>query len=218
MPPLPRQWGQRALRALPNAMTSIRLLVSPLLLGLILAQEYGWALALAALAGASDALDGLIAKSFRCQSRYGEVMDPLADKAMLWAAYIGLATVALAPLWLLLLVVARDVVILSGAIAFRLRVGKLPIAPNIASKINTFFQIIAALWLLMVGAFAHAWASWVWVGGVLVGIVAVTALVSGAEYVLGWSRIYVAQALAPRPSMAPVVAGRGAAGGALGQR
>ena len=212
MSPLIGQFGQRTVRWLPNALTGARLLVSPALLALILSEEYAIALLLAMVAGASDGLDGMIAKRFRCRSRFGGVMDPLADKAMLWCVYTGLAAMSLAPLWLLLMIVARDAVILCGAAVFRLRVGDLPIFPSIASKINTFFQIVAALWLLMLGAFAVSGEALAWPTGALVGVVAATTAVSGVEYVLGWTRVYAAHALllqAPKP--APSDAKRAAA-------
>ncbi len=181
--------AQRVVQGLPNGLTIMRLLVSPVLLAAILSKDYPFALLLAALAGISDGLDGMIAKRFDCRSRFGDVMDPLADKAMLWCAFIGLGWVSLIPAWLPLLIVLRDVTILSGAGAFRALVGNLPIAPNISSKINTCCQIALALWLLLSMSLAfHAHSVTV----ALVAIVAVTTVVSGMEYVFGWSRIYAA--------------------------
>src|SRR5690606_30210350 len=106
------------LKHLPNAITGLRLAMAPVLLWLLWAGFYREALWVALVAGASDAVDGLLAKRFGWQSRLGSLLDPVADKALLGCAFVGLWLAGALPTWLVALVVARDLVILGGAMVW----------------------------------------------------------------------------------------------------
>ena len=88
------------LRHLPNAITGLRLAMAPVLFWLLWAGFYREALWVAAVAGASDAVDGVIAKRFGWQSRLGSLLDPVADKLLLGAAMAGLWLAQALPAWL----------------------------------------------------------------------------------------------------------------------
>ena len=70
------------------------------------------------LAGITDALDGWIAKQFSFQSRLGSILDPMADKILLTCTFVSLYWVEILPLWLLLLICVRDVIIVAGALGY----------------------------------------------------------------------------------------------------
>ena len=106
------------LKHLPNAITGLRLAMAPVLLWLLWAGFYRDALWVALVAGASDAVDGLLAKRFGWQSRLGSLLDPIADKLLLGAAMAGLWLAQALPAWLVGLVLARDLVIVAGAVGF----------------------------------------------------------------------------------------------------
>ncbi len=171
---------------LPNAITLSRMVMVLPLWWLLARGEYGWALALAALAGFSDALDGVLAKRFGWQSRLGGLLDPVADKLLLAVAFLSLWWYGgHFPTWLVLLVLCRDLVILGGAAVWQLRIAPLEAAPTRLSKANTFFQIVLVLTVLVQLAF----------GGVpgaardaLVYAVAALTVASGVDYVVRWSR------------------------------
>lgn len=174
------------LRHLPNLITALRIaLVVPLCL-LILAQRWPQALLVAAVAGVSDALDGLLAKRFGWQSWIGGMLDPLADKLLLTAAFVTLAVVGAIPAWLTVLIVGRDLVIVAGAIAYHALIGRFDAAPTRLSKWTTVVQIVFVLFEL------QRLAGWLpQVPELDVAMIALTAaltIASGMHYIVVWGR------------------------------
>jgi cardiolipin synthase len=113
----------RWLRHLPNVISSLRiLLVIPIALAL-LRGEFLVTLGLFFVAAVSDAADGFLAKRFGWGSTLGGILDPAADKLLLATVFVVLAVLHAVPVWLMVTAVARDVVIVLGAIAYRLYVG-----------------------------------------------------------------------------------------------
>jgi cardiolipin synthase len=170
---------------IPNAITGVRMALAAPLAWLILDGERGAALALALAAGFSDALDGLLAKRMGWQSRLGGLIDPMADKLMLLAAFLSLGLVGEVPAWLVWLVVGRDVVIVLGAVAYHNLIGPLQARPSAISKLTTLLQIVLVLALLVDGLDAVALPT-----ALTTGLVVATAIVtaaSGLHYVLVWS-------------------------------
>jgi cardiolipin synthase len=105
-------------------------------------REYLLALALFIVAGLSDGIDGYLAKRFNWTSELGKLLDPLADKLLLVTVFVEAAWLGLAPWWLTSAVVARDVLIVLGAMVFRLWIGPLQGRPTLSSKINTAMQLL----------------------------------------------------------------------------
>lgn len=132
-------------RDLPNAITGLRLAMAPVLLWLLWAGHHREALWLAVAAGASDALDGLLAKRFGWQSRLGSLLDPVADKLVLGCAFVGLMLAGALPAWVVGLVLARDAVIVTGAIVWWRLAGPFDGDPSWLGKATTFAQIALVL-------------------------------------------------------------------------
>ena len=128
-------------RHLPNAITGLRLALAPLLLWLLWARQFEWALGVALVAGASDLLDGFLAKRFGWQSRLGSLLDPIADKTMMGLAVLGLWLVAMLPGWLVGLVLVRDLVIVAGALAWWKVGGPFDGKPTVLGKLCTLAQL-----------------------------------------------------------------------------
>lgn len=171
-------------RHLPNAITVLRMLAVAPLVWLLHQGRYDAALWVAFAAGGSDALDGFLAKRFGWQSRLGGLLDPLADKLLLDACFLGLWAVGAVPGWLVALVVGRDVVILAGAAAWHWLIRPLTATPSLLSKATTLAQVLLVLaWLLYL---AHGWPGpgWLELG---TGAVATLTALSGVDYVLRWS-------------------------------
>ncbi len=179
------------LRQLPNTLTTLRLLLAIPLCWMILQQDFEAVLWIAVAAGVSDGLDGWLARSLDATSRYGAIVDPLADKVMLSGAYPSMAAVGLIPWWLALLVIGRDVVIVVGALAFHGLYGRYEMAPTGLGKFSTFLQIVLALVLLAGQVYPVLQHSVVTV--LLYVIAGVTAL-SGVHYVYIWGRKALQQA------------------------
>src|SRR5215470_14749602 len=126
---------------LPNSISFGRLLLVPVAAWLIINGRCGIAFWILLAAGASDALDGFVAKRFDRRTRLGAVLDPAADKAMLISVYIALAATHQIVAWLVVLVVLRDVMIVGGfLLAQAIAVAK-HYDPLYIGKINTGVQI-----------------------------------------------------------------------------
>ena len=180
----------RALKAsdVPNVISALRLLVIVPIIYLLVARHYGWALALFAAAGISDGVDGFLAKHYGWQSAIGGILDPLADKALLTSCFLVLGAQGLIPLWLMLAVIFRDLVIVVGAVLYHYLVEDLRAAPTLVSKLNTVVQI-----LLVVVVIADAGPIGLPRAPVdaLIWMCLATTLVSGVSYVWIWGRLAV---------------------------
>lgn len=170
---------------LPNAISILRIALIPPILVLILNGNYGWALALFWLAGFSDGLDGYLAVRFGWQTRLGGLLDPAADKLLITGMFVTLAYVQQVPVWLAAVVVLRDVVIVTGAMAYNFVVRPVPGEPTRISKLNTALQMLFVLFVLSRAGFG--WPDKITIT-VLGASVLVTVVISGVDYVWSWSR------------------------------
>ncbi len=134
---------------LPNALTVGRILAVPPLVLLLLADAYGWALAVAVFAGLSDLLDGWLARRFGWQTRFGGLADPAADKLLMMSSYLTLAWLSYLPWWLVALVIGRDLVIVIGGWIYHLRFERLEAEPTQLSRFNTFCQVFL-MWYVLI--------------------------------------------------------------------
>jgi cardiolipin synthase (CMP-forming) len=129
------------IKIVPNLITMGRIISVPFIISFLLDAEYLFAFWLFFIAGASDGIDGYLAKRFDARTRLGAYMDPVADKALLTALYVSLGVQGILPAWLVVLVVSRDVSII-GSILLSSAMGyELEIRPQFMSKVNTLFQI-----------------------------------------------------------------------------
>lgn len=137
------------LKFLPNLITILRMLIMPVFVWVLLKEDYLLAMILFFVAGISDGLDGFIAKRFNLVTRLGSILDPLADKLLMFSAFILLTVLGHIPVWLLLSVAYRDFMLLGGFFIFTSILGPLKVKPSLLSKMNTVFQlalIVSVLW------------------------------------------------------------------------
>lgn len=144
------------LHQIPNFITSLRLLSSPVLVWVLLQSEYKAALGLILFAGLTDWFDGFTARHFGVTGKAGAILDPLADKTMLVVLFVTLALLKLIPVWLMALVIARDVVIVAGSALLRLFRNIRRFNPSLLGKVSTFFQIVFVLLVVLDAAFPNA--------------------------------------------------------------
>jgi len=138
------------LKYLPNTITICRIVALIPLVWLMWHKDYKMALVVAFFAGLSDGLDGYLAKKYNWQGWLGGILDPLADKLMMFSCYTVFVIQDVIPWWLYLLIVSRDVVIIAGASYYHFRIGKIKKAmPTLVSKLNTVLQILLILVLLL---------------------------------------------------------------------
>ncbi len=171
------------LNNLPNFVTLARMLMTPLAVMMVIAQQFLPAFLIFILAGVSDAIDGFIAKKFNLRTELGAYLDPLADKALLISIYVSLAIYAGLPAWIAITVVSRDVMILMAVLISWLLDKPVEIRPVWVSKLNTVAQITLAGFALGVRAYGldqHLLQT------SLEWMVAATTLASGGVYVAQW--------------------------------
>jgi cardiolipin synthase (CMP-forming) len=183
----------RWLRQIPNLVSSIRiLLVAPIALTLA-HHRFITTLWLFGLAAASDVADGFLARRFGWQTALGGMLDSVADKLLLATAFVMLSFLGSAPLWLTTAVVARDCIIVLGAVSFRSWIGPVEARPSMISKLNTLCQV--AFILAIIGGSQFSWPP-PWVGLSLGALVFATVVVSGIDYVLVYGRLAARRARA----------------------
>lgn len=170
---------------IPNTITVIRMLLVPLLVYLLLHGAFGAAMWVFLAAGVSDALDGFIARRFGRFTRLGAVLDPLADKLLVVSSVLVLARLGSLPWWLALTIVARDLLIVGGAVAYCLRAGRLEMEPSVPGKMNTL--VLVSLIYLVLGQEAGLVRVSGWLP-VLFVLAFLTTVISGGHYVVVWGK------------------------------
>ena len=171
---------------LPNSISFGRLLLVPVAAWLIINGRCDIAFWILLAAGASDALDGFVAKRFDCRTRLGALLDPAADKAMLVSVYIALGVTQQVLPWLVALVVFRDVMIVGGFLLAQAIAVPKHYDPLFISKINTGVQItFAGFVLARAGLGVEPGLS----DFILSLVVAATTILSGLSYLIRWARI-----------------------------
>jgi cardiolipin synthase (CMP-forming) len=171
------------LSQLPNLITLSRIALTPALVLVLSDGNYPLALLIFTVAGLSDGLDGFIAKRFHFASRLGAILDPVADKFLLVSAYVMLTVLGHLPLWLVIVVVFRDLLIVSGYLVYTSMYGPVQMRPSWLSKINTLLQIV-----LVVAVLAEQAASQNFPDAIrmLAYAVLVSTIGSGAHYLWTW--------------------------------
>ncbi len=127
--------------SIANYITILRLIAIPAIGYFYLKEEYSIALYLLLGAGFSDLLDGYLARRLGQRTKLGSILDPLADKSLMLVCFSCLVYTGQIPLWLMLLVIGRDIYIVMGVSFLKWRCDKFYIRPTYLSKLTTFFQL-----------------------------------------------------------------------------
>ena len=170
---------------IPNLITLGRVILVPIVFWLLLTGEMQAAFVLFVIAGISDGVDGFLAKRFGWTTELGAYLDPLADKLLLVCIFIALGVAGQLPLWLVIAVVSRDLLIVTGVVLSWLLGNPVSIHPLVVSKLNTVSQIVLASVVMADEGFRLGF------GGlriVLVWTTAVLTLASLAAYLMTWLR------------------------------
>jgi cardiolipin synthase (CMP-forming) len=171
--------------SIPNLITLARIMLVPVVVWTITSEAMRTAFFLFLAAGLSDAVDGFLAKRFHMASELGAYMDPLADKALIMSIYVSLGIAGALPISLVLVVVFRDIMIISGFMLSWL-VGKpMPAKPLPVSKLNTVAQILLATLVLAERAFGFELFA---TTASLIGVVVILTLLSIGFYLADWLR------------------------------
>jgi len=149
------------LRSYPNLLTLLRLGFVPFVVNSIMDGHYGIALTLFALAGISDGLDGLLARSLGQRTKLGEYLDPIADKLLISTLFLVLSAMHRIPWRVTVVVFGRDLIILIVCTLVYATTSLRDFRPSVLGKANTVAQIVTlgATLLVEVGP-------WLWVAAV----------------------------------------------------
>lgn len=169
---------------LPNLISAVRMVMVIPVIWYLYHRNFQAALVLFAIAGLTDGIDGYLARRFGWMSKLGGWLDPVADKLMQVSAYIMLTWLGLIPLWILIAVILRDVVIVAGSTVYYFWVEKVSASPSLISKVNTLLQILLVVLILVhMGSFPIP----PQLMDFMLYAVFITTVVSGLDYVLTWS-------------------------------
>src|SRR5579862_3941247 len=171
--------------SIPNLITLGRILLVPVVVWVITSGEMRIAFLLFVTAGISDAVDGFLAKNFHMASELGAYLDPLADKALIVSIYISLGIAGALPIFLVILVVSRDIMIVSAFLLSWLVGRPMPVRPLLVSKANTVAQILLAALVLAEHAFNFDADM---LTKLTMALVAILTLLSIAFYLAEWVR------------------------------
>ena len=133
---------------IPNSLTVLRILLVPVFVGFLLYEHYEYALITLILAALTDGLDGTIARMANQRTLLGAYLDPLADKILLMSAFLTLSYLHFVPIWAVILVVSRDLILLMGTLVARVTDSRVDLSPTVLGKGTTlvqFFYIITVV-------------------------------------------------------------------------
>jgi cardiolipin synthase len=139
-----------------NQLTILRMALVPLLVILVLTRKLQWALVVFVVAGATDLLDGLIARMGRQQTTLGAMLDPVADKVLLSASFVALTwgqglSLPIPP-WLTVVTLSRDAIILASVTIVNLTLGRRVFYPSVLGKLCTGSQLLTVGVVLLLNA------------------------------------------------------------------
>lgn len=133
----------------PNQLTLLRMMFLPFIVNNLVGAHYVWALTLFVLAGMSDGLDGLLARTLKQQTTLGQYLDPIADKLLLSTMFMVLSILHQIPWKFTVLVFSRDISILCASAVLYAIAGLRDFRPSIFGKANTFAQVTAIFFVLL---------------------------------------------------------------------
>lgn len=135
---------------IPNCITLLRIFLTPLMVILVLYRQFDKALVVFTIAALTDGLDGFIARVWKQRTLLGKILDPIADKMLLLASYVTLSMAGIVPQWLTVLVISRDVIIVTGvSLLFIFIREAVEISPSLISKFTTLLQLATIFLVLL---------------------------------------------------------------------
>ncbi len=127
---------------LPNVLTITRILLLPFFAFALIYEKYNYALILFLGAGVTDALDGFIARIKKQTTYFGRILDPVADKFLLITSFILMSIYGLMPKWLTIIVISRDLIVVTGSLILYFVIHKLKVEPSILGKAANACQFL----------------------------------------------------------------------------
>ena len=168
----------------PNFFTILRIVSIPLLIILLSYDQTLGAFIVFVFAAVTDALDGFFARCFKQKTTVGAYLDPIADKVLITVSFLCMAQVELIPWYLAIAVIARDLIIVAGALCYHFLIGPFEFAATNLSKANMCVQIAFCVLVLTAQVVPQIPGMAITVGSALVLFIAAS---SGFDYVMSWT-------------------------------
>jgi cardiolipin synthase len=149
----------RQILTAPNQLTLLRMIFLPFIVINIVKHDFKWALALFVLAGMSDGLDGLLARTLHQQTLLGQYLDPIADKLLMSTMFLVLSIEHMIPWKYTIVVFSRDISILLISGVLFMIAGLRDYRPSIFGKANTFAQVSAVFFVMLLLVIPQRWVS-----------------------------------------------------------
>lgn len=165
---------------IPNTITLIRVILIPFFVDLMIYGYHGPAVIVFIVACVTDALDGLVARLTNTRTELGAFLDPMADKLLIVTSFVTLAILARTPIWLVIIVVSRDIILTLGSLVIYITGHSLTIRPSLIGKATTVLQltVVAVTLVLIAYNVGHGYLGW------LYWVTAAATIVSGVQYVM----------------------------------
>ena len=170
---------------LPNAITLIRVVLIPFFVDLMIYGYYREALIVFVAACLTDGLDGMIARMTNSKTELGAFLDPMADKLLIVSSFVTLAILAKLPVWLVIIVVSRDIILTLGSMVIYFTGHNLSIKPSVVGKMTTFLQFLVVTLTLVLVAYGIETAALT----VISWLTATFTIASGYQYVVRGMKI-----------------------------
>lgn len=132
------------MRHIPNILTVLRVLATPVILHRIWERDLDVALILFFVSGMTDTIDGTLARNYGWTSKFGAFIDPIADKTLLVGVFLVLGMRNFVPLWLVWMVIGRDFCILFAALVLKFTGRLTEFPPSVFGKLSTLIQLLTA--------------------------------------------------------------------------
>jgi len=134
---------------LPNALTTVRIIIIPAFATSVMYQRYNHALYLFVAAALTDALDGLTARLKNQRTALGTFLDPLADKFLIVTAFILFSYYGLVPGWLTITVISRDIIVVTGWMLLYMTTHTMKVEPSVLGKAAIALQLAFLCYVLL---------------------------------------------------------------------
>ncbi len=165
---------------IPNTITLIRVILIPFFVDLMIYGYHVGALAVFIAACLTDALDGMIARLTNTKTELGAFLDPMADKLLIVTSFVTLAVLELIPVWIVIIVVSRDIILSLGSLMLYITGHTLTIRPSFMGKTTTVLQLTVITLALITVAYGRGDEYLVWLYWPTAGFT----IASGGQYVL----------------------------------
>lgn len=145
---------------LANSLTTCRIILTPAFVISVIYNRYKIALVIFILAGLTDCLDGLIARSMKQKTRFGSILDPLADKLLVVSSFLILSQpdsllLYHIPSWLTIVIIMREIILVTGCAVIHMITGRLVINPSLAGKLTMLFHALTIFTVLLCNALRY---------------------------------------------------------------